>query len=247
MPTRVLRKPKKKYPYRIFPVDLPDLRTIKRTRPRKLWRFLEVQALLRSEKIQEIYRQGKRKGAPLLFQQEFRFLWEYFTGPLYIGPEETEHHPSTKFLDDFEETGILDLVKMKKALSDDPRDSVDWLNEIAFNQPFPRLTVLFDRLVPTETIIKNLRPLLQQRDMSQPEGAERRWRRYRIIDPTVPKTYLDYLRSYDLYHCEQLEPREIGQRVYPTYEKPTVMARTAVKRAKKIIQQAEKGEWPPTI
>jgi len=109
MPTRVLRKPKKKYPYRIFPVDLPDRKIIKRMKPHRVWRFLEVQALLRSKKIQALYMQGKRKGAPLL-RQEFLFFWWYFTDPPSILPKGTEDRDPTDLLWDFAETGILEFT-----------------------------------------------------------------------------------------------------------------------------------------
>ena len=235
MPTRPMRKPKKKYPYRIRPVDLPDIKTVKRIQPPRMWEFLRVEALYRSEKVQELYMQGKQKGAPLLLQR-FNFPWMFFTSNLAIWPKGTEVPGPKGIMSDFVETGILDLAKLKK----ERPDLYDrWLNEAAF----PNLTLAFNSLVPTETIIKNLRPLLQQRHTSLPSGK----RPFRIIDPTVPKTYLNYLHSYDLYQCQQFTPREIGLRMYPTHKKPTMMARTALKRAKKIIQQAEKGEWPPKI
>ena len=246
MPTKVLRKPKKKYPYDIAPVDPPDMEIIKSIRPNALWEFLRVMALSRSEEVQELYRQGKRKGAPLL-RQRFDFDWALFTEPLNFWTKGTEvYDPKDIIMWDFGETGILDLAKLKKEFPD-LWNSGDWLNKAVFHATFPLLAVTFDRFVPTETIIENLRPLLQKRDMSQPEGEKWRTRQVRYFDPTVLKTYLDYLRSYDLYHDQQLDPREIGRCIYPKHKNPTDMARTAVKRAKMIIQQAEKREWPPKI
>ena len=243
MPTRVLRKPKK-YPYPILPVALPDTETIKRIRPYLLWEFLKVQALYRSEKVQELYMQGKQKGAPLL-RERFALNWNDFNPPGFLFPKGEVLNP--KVIDwDFHQTGILDLAKFKKD-SPDLWDDGRWLNEAVFPAASPLLAIQFHGFVPTETIIKHLRPILEQRDMSPTKDDKRLWKQFRFIEATVPKTYLDYLRSYDLYHCQQLDPREIGRRIYPTHKKPTIMARTALKRAKIIIQQAEKWKWPPKI
>jgi len=144
MPTRVLRKPKKTYFYRIFPVDLPDMKTIKRIRPYRLWTFLRGQALFRSEKVQALYMQGKQQGAPLL-RERFAFPWNAFTHPFTLFSETEVHHPLDLFAD-FIETGILDLAKWNK---EEKENKV--LKEIRGTIPTtpPFLTFQFHGYVPS--------------------------------------------------------------------------------------------------
>jgi len=59
------------------------------------------------------------------------------------------------------------------------------------------------------------------------------------------KAWLKYLQCYDLRRCEGLAYGEIAKRIYGNIKKRD-NAETAFSRVQRLIDCAEKNEWPPT-
>ena len=103
------------------------------------------------------------------------------------------------------------------------------------------ICLLIDRSLHTDVIMSELRNVL----------ALLQGRKARIKKPYnfKPLTWLKYLDCYDLWRQnEELSFGDIAREVYGVRNSRTYeQAEMAIKRVRRLIQEAESNHWPPTI
>ncbi len=263
MPTKRKLNP---YPYSIPPVTCPDDTTLQQLDAKNVLEFFRVEALLRSKPVMQLYqREGRSSKSDRTLQTRpysLYYGWRVLNGKHHhlLVPE-----PSLSL----HRAGIVELWK---TLSDWDAMKECWKEfnpefdyEDVFEDPRqdiesddPRyLYIGIDAAHPPERIIGALRPILKQRHKAAKAQAGRPPSRidFISIDPRKPrerpiirnfKAWFDYLKCYDLRHCEGLSYGEIAKRVYPPGgPKARDRAEKAFIRVQRLIAAAESGNLPP--
>lgn len=233
----------REYPYEI-PGAQVDKAILKKVDPWSALEFLRVEALLRSEEVQRLYR--KNATGRLLYKR-YRIIWDMLNG--------FHHHllsPAT-----MEDKGIADMDKWKELSTGARR----LLNPIR-DDPARFIHLQLDCAVPPATLVKTLMPLLTERHRHitvgfTAYGLARRHPKKRppILDVAA---WLNYLKCYDLRQCAGLTFGQIAEQVFGATvgrgEASRRKRRTRYDQAergykaiKRLIKAAVENRWPPVL
>lgn len=257
------RKRKNPYPFKIPKIHRPPPELLNQLDPWAILEFFRVEALLRSKKIHQIYRDG---WGPLIMEETYGFCFEEvlveYPGhhtlidsfPVFVPPLSPSYSP------------IRDITKELR-------------KEVVLQDWFPLRKRIYsvyrhfrlDCRYPPETIIKHLRPLLKlayQESLGLPENQDSSQdfvppqQKDPSDDFVIPEhsfkkppinngnffLWLDYLKCFDLRECNALSFGKIAQRVFDqSGNKAYRRAEQAHRRVTKLISDAEQNIWPPKI
>lgn len=249
-----------KPPYQIPPFSLPSLATLRKLDPWYLCEFFRIEALLRSEKVWELYQQ---RGQP-------DFLPDNLTNEYAVedgwGILEGQHHKYLAPNGGQRPLGAWDLSpgieNLKEVVSTfynvDPAFLGTAISEMAGDQRF--LFLRLDCAFPPEVLIASLRKILKQQykltNVSIPSpvilengmtgeyaGTEPSWhpgKRPPLRDWTA---WAQYLQCYDLRKYKGLYFGQIAVRVYGDNRKRE-NAERAYERTSDLIRSAQDHSWP---
>ncbi|MEO6111612.1 MAG: hypothetical protein ABIQ24_07260, partial [Nitrospiraceae bacterium] len=221
-------------------VDMATLRKV------PLWRALEffrIEALLRSEEVQRMYRKNAT-GRSL--HKRFGIFWDGLRG---------YHHYLLRSAT-LEDAGIVDMDKWQN-----PNKAQLLIYPIRHDPPrFIHLQL--DCAVPPATVVKTLMPLLTERHRPLKVALEKSWTVLRHPKENPPITHvaawLTYLNCYDLRQCDGLTFGQIGKQVFGApagrgsqaakgkrthYDQ----AERGYKAVKRLIKEAVANHWPPDL
>jgi len=251
--------PKKKksarsgYPYKILPFS-GDHSKIGKPPPIFVNEYFLIEALLRSEKVMEVYEQGGEHALITKFR-------EY--GVVGHNPLHGSHHAllSKPELDkEWGEKiaqlgyvdmclGILDLgilatlppnvnIHHRNLMLCGPKDGLaDCLAYLRCDNP-RFICLRIDTRHPVETIIKSLRPLLQERHKLLPDNLVGFYDRLQKTPFRKSKAWLEYLQCYDLFQSGKTT-EATGKQVYNGNDNESDRANLAIRRVKFLIKYAE--------
>jgi hypothetical protein len=236
----------KPYPYKILAPEV-DEKTLSNI---SLWdalEFFRIEALLRSEVVQSLYKKNATGGT---LNDRYGITWDVLDG---------DHHAllrsSTR-----EKAGIVDLSKWERI----PTGSALQVISPIRDDPSRFLRLQLDCAVPPTTMIKALWPLLVERHRRvkvdlENDGPVLGLRNPRKRPPIRDvAAWLTYLKCYDLRQCSGLTFGKIAQQVFgPTVGRGAPAAKTkrtrydqaerGYKAVKLLIRRAAANQWPPDL
>lgn len=238
------------YPYEIPPVTCPKIMP----NPWHALEFLRIEALLRSPTLHKLYRRKTK-----YIHEKYSIGWYVLKGGhhSWLVPQD-ELEPGNP--QGWGDKGLRDIGAIAKHLLPEQLEALK--GDITADDSH-LMYVEINPAFPPKTILEALRPILAERHKttSDERGITRRIRHldHRLnpygwiipfhtrIKPPIRdiKTWLNYLRCYDLRHCQGLSFGQIAKQVYGNYLKRD-LAEKAYVRVARLIQAAEKNDWPPS-
>ena len=277
MPYKAITYTLTPYPYKIPSPPKLSPETIKKLDRRDVLRFLHIEALLRSQIVWDLYQQAtrrtiRRKTAPparnvelwtflygknrlslrgerdapmrrLLWDESLRDRFNVEDGwAVLLGSHHRYLHPQKPSFRIGE--GMVDLSLLHR--TPDLSFKLKYLEE----EQSRYLYLMIDSAEVSSSDLTALKHLLRERQKA--ESPETRFQKAPPIKDA--RAWLNYLRCYDIRHCEGVSYGEVGKRVYEAPEGRSEKAgkkrrsiyrqvKRDCKHVKELIRYAEKGPW----
>jgi hypothetical protein len=234
------------YPYKI-PAPQLDWATNKKISQWAALEFFRIEALLRSEEVQRLYRKNAKGGT---LSEKYGILWDSLDG---------FHHHLLK-ASTLQDAGITDLDHWQNV----PGGSALHILNPVRTDPSRFLHLQLDCAIPPTTLLKALTPFLVERHrhlkVEFEIGGPAPWlhhptRRPPILDVSA---WLTYFKCYDLRQCYGLSFGKIAEQVFgPVVGKSQSASRRrrslydraerGYKATRRLIRNAVANRWPPQI
>ena len=236
------------YPFNLDLVVDPE--TIRKLDPWRVLEFFRREALLRSQRIQDLYtRQNERT-----LQREYGLKWKDL-----LKDRERWLDPDLPM--------FQAIWNLKQEVRDDPEILVAVEQQLFEEEDSRYLVIRIDTAVPPQRILQSLKRQLayrHKRVIKEIQEPRLTFEEHRCIPPYHPRkrppikdfmTWAQYLDCYDLRITKALSYGEIAKKVYPLSgpkahdqvekAKARDRAEKAVVRVQNLIRAAERNNWPP--
>lgn len=244
-----------RYPYQIAPVEYLKGKDLISSSEGAVWHFLFIEVLLRTERFLKLYKatlgQDATEASEQIKLQTGYYVEEMLRGVHHVyllrSDEDSDDGSSRPLYD----CGVYDLQSSLLRYGDaieHRQAEMDWINKEMLDPHSPFLWWRIDSRFPPSPIVNQLRMMLQAKSKEYDEDLKKSipedppYAKYATFEPS---TWIDYLRCYDLRHCEAKSFGQIAMKVYGDSKKYYEGAEQAYKRMCKLIKHVESNDGPP--
>lgn len=243
------------YPYKIPSIEYLKGKDLISSSERGVWHFFYIEGLLRSEGFLNLYKATLGQDAEEASEQfKLETGWDVedmLRGVHHVYLLRSDGHSDHETSGSLPSPGVHDLQSHLLNYGDEielREAEMDWINKEMLDSHSPYLWLRIDSRFPPTPIVNELKMMLQVKSKeydedlkkSIPEGPP--YGKYATFDPF---TWIDYLRCYDLRHCEAKIYGQIAMKVYGDSKKYYEVAEHGYKRVCKLIQSVESDDFPP--